>query len=1079
MKAKLVVVAGNSTKREVKLRLPVIVGRNRDAGLSIVHPTVSRRHCELFERDGLLMVNDFGSLNGTLVGNTKVTEAIVRPGDQLTIGPLTFMAIYDPPQALVPKRKSDRSSAKLRHNDIVAPETQTTQALSATTHAPLPVEEIQADEVSRVDVSDAAGAAWVPTPSAVPDEQVDPGVYDSGDMFDGMAPPPADLAIDDSPGSGPSTLSAERELYPAAQTDLAQTSSWQPSADWQDGIEDLAAGPIEPPASESPAKPPAVKNVVAPAPVERTPAPYDFPDAISEELDLLFDDGAPTLGALRAADAASDIAVAAPLPTAEPIPQPVDDLDGFLETAVPPPIKPVDLDDFLVDEPAVVESPPAIENVPTTETMSADELLPVAEILPVDDLPAIDDLPAQDVAGAEVSAAETPPPEIELPPISLADEAPGEVSSLLDEPPAADATDLVDLHELAPDDVAPPGELPRLEESPPAAEVAELAALPDEPAPLELSSDEALVSPDAWPAEGGPAEALALPPLAEFDIVALAPEAAEDVPPIVALPDSLTSQPPEALEPPAAALPLRVEEEPSPEFSIANLLDDEPSEVEPAELPDFDDVTPMSDITPVEGSLEASLLAPADEFLPGVLHPELADMTPPEVHRIDDELDSSVLPSFDAGDAERALHSAAPAESAIVPDILPHAAPVEDLDDALFAFDSLDEADAGPPESPLGAIIAGQSPAVDVTANELREDVAAAAEFVIPAHAPAILEPESRRTPEIDALSDLEQAVGRTATDQEQFNGATDDEEFPVPLLDEPSRESDAVIVLPVPPSPAPGESLDDLADEILFAEEPQAEPSASQAELTVNDADNALDDLPDWQPEPEQASTSEMPELPKPVAEIDSWEDVPAPIAPVKPNSPSPAPASSPPPAVAPPTLPVPPGGAAPTDDHRPKARKYVPVQPEASQAAASAGRSWWPFGRKNKMTLAQQEAAALHMAADIRQEKLSHGQPLAAPPPPKRGLLGFLRRKQAEPVVDQMFPPPAQHPEGPWGQLPPQVTAGPGSHAPAAPLSKPASQSKSAPPAKSQPTKAGPVPAQGAALSGDELDALLREKD
>ncbi len=113
MKAKLVVVSGNSTKREVKLRLPVIVGRNRDAGLSIVHPTVSRRHCELFERDGVLMVSDFGSLNGTLVGNLKVTEAVIRPGDQLTIGPLTFMAIYDPPKAMVPKRKGDSSWSKI------------------------------------------------------------------------------------------------------------------------------------------------------------------------------------------------------------------------------------------------------------------------------------------------------------------------------------------------------------------------------------------------------------------------------------------------------------------------------------------------------------------------------------------------------------------------------------------------------------------------------------------------------------------------------------------------------------------------------------------------------------------------------------------------------------------------------------------------------------------------------------------------------------------------------------------------------------------------------------------------------
>ena len=60
------------------------------------HPLVSRQHCEVFEADGLLMVRDLGSLNGTFVGETRIAEQAmpVKPGDLLTVGPVTFRAVY-------------------------------------------------------------------------------------------------------------------------------------------------------------------------------------------------------------------------------------------------------------------------------------------------------------------------------------------------------------------------------------------------------------------------------------------------------------------------------------------------------------------------------------------------------------------------------------------------------------------------------------------------------------------------------------------------------------------------------------------------------------------------------------------------------------------------------------------------------------------------------------------------------------------------------------------------------------------------------------------------------------------------
>ncbi len=104
MDAKLVVITGKASKRVVDLKLPTVIGRSRAAGLTIAHPMVSRQHCELFEEEGLLIVRDLGSTNGTFLDGRRIDVAPLLPNAQFTIGPLTFRAAYryagDP--ALVP-----------------------------------------------------------------------------------------------------------------------------------------------------------------------------------------------------------------------------------------------------------------------------------------------------------------------------------------------------------------------------------------------------------------------------------------------------------------------------------------------------------------------------------------------------------------------------------------------------------------------------------------------------------------------------------------------------------------------------------------------------------------------------------------------------------------------------------------------------------------------------------------------------------------------------------------------------------------------------------------------------------------
>jgi predicted component of type VI protein secretion system len=93
--AKLVVVGGDVKTAEIKLRLPSTIGRGRGASIMLPHPLVSRQHCELFESQGKLMVRDLGSLNGTFINNERISEALLPTGELLTIGAVTFRAIYE------------------------------------------------------------------------------------------------------------------------------------------------------------------------------------------------------------------------------------------------------------------------------------------------------------------------------------------------------------------------------------------------------------------------------------------------------------------------------------------------------------------------------------------------------------------------------------------------------------------------------------------------------------------------------------------------------------------------------------------------------------------------------------------------------------------------------------------------------------------------------------------------------------------------------------------------------------------------------------------------------------------------
>src|SRR6184192_1207527 len=88
MRAQLVPLDGGPPIEIVKDL--VIVGRKEECDLRLDHKSVSKMHCVLVKSDGLLLLRDLGSTNGTRVNGHRVRRAALLPNDELTIAGFKF-----------------------------------------------------------------------------------------------------------------------------------------------------------------------------------------------------------------------------------------------------------------------------------------------------------------------------------------------------------------------------------------------------------------------------------------------------------------------------------------------------------------------------------------------------------------------------------------------------------------------------------------------------------------------------------------------------------------------------------------------------------------------------------------------------------------------------------------------------------------------------------------------------------------------------------------------------------------------------------------------------------------------------
>jgi predicted component of type VI protein secretion system len=78
---------------------PAAVGRDPRADVVLTHPSVSRRHAVLERTTHGWMVADQNSGNGTWIDGQRVIRALLRPGQTVRFGALTFTVSLEAPSA--------------------------------------------------------------------------------------------------------------------------------------------------------------------------------------------------------------------------------------------------------------------------------------------------------------------------------------------------------------------------------------------------------------------------------------------------------------------------------------------------------------------------------------------------------------------------------------------------------------------------------------------------------------------------------------------------------------------------------------------------------------------------------------------------------------------------------------------------------------------------------------------------------------------------------------------------------------------------------------------------------------------
>ncbi len=228
MNVDLLVYKDGQPLKTVSVTLPVIIGRGKDATFTIKHPLLSRKHCEVFEENGVVQVRDLDSLNGTFVNGSRVESILAfDSGSQLKLGAVVMEVQFNGAVS----EDTIASNNEAEAFDLGTVETAETEVMAAASDAepaPDPTPAPSEDE-GMVDLGDFEVSADVAAePAAAEPEEA--GDLPDFEVSSPVSPPSAEmLDLGDFEVTAPAVEEPQAAQDLPSLTDLAEASATEPA----------------------------------------------------------------------------------------------------------------------------------------------------------------------------------------------------------------------------------------------------------------------------------------------------------------------------------------------------------------------------------------------------------------------------------------------------------------------------------------------------------------------------------------------------------------------------------------------------------------------------------------------------------------------------------------------------------------------------------------------------------------------------------------------------------------------------------------------------------------------------------
>jgi len=90
------IVANERVALDFGFERAIGVGRHIANSLPLPDPEISRRHAQIFPRDGSFIISDLSSRNGLYINGRKCKERHLKDGDEISVG--STLMLYNPPE---------------------------------------------------------------------------------------------------------------------------------------------------------------------------------------------------------------------------------------------------------------------------------------------------------------------------------------------------------------------------------------------------------------------------------------------------------------------------------------------------------------------------------------------------------------------------------------------------------------------------------------------------------------------------------------------------------------------------------------------------------------------------------------------------------------------------------------------------------------------------------------------------------------------------------------------------------------------------------------------------------------------